>query len=473
VEELRAEDDGAGGQRVYVATRDEWSTKIDAYVTVDAGLNLERFQATEENLLGRGVFGEYTYYNRRETKTQSFGVFTPRFFGRSDASVAGGSTRAGHVFDQYWRYPLVGEAGHVGLRQGFRRGTDYYAYATDGAEPYSQVLAPIRKEQIELSGGYRFGEAGKSIVLGAGVQWDKVTLPRSPETITTDFDVRDSLAGPLPDGLSRQLRPSAATRVALHLGTRRFRYVDYVGIDDMRHTDRTGLGIFAGITVGKSVGFLQPSGAPREDDIYTREHLSFTFPVGLSLLSGGGTMEARYVDGGWRDVLMDADLVLHGRAGWLPGQTLFFRASTAGRWNTTIPFQLSLGGREGIRSLPEDRYPGGRLLRFVLEDRIAFPWPDDTADLGMTVFADLGRVWAGDAPYGVDSPWQSAVGFGLRFGLPRGTRNIYRADIAFPVGNTSGEPIFRITLELNRLRAGFFTPDVARSRRFSVGPDSF
>jgi hypothetical protein len=375
--------------------------------------------------------------------------------------------------DQYWRYPLVGEAGHIGLRQAFRRGTDYYAYATDGAEPYSQVLAPIRKEQIELAGAYRFGPPAGSIIIGAGIQWDEITLPRSPETITDDFDVRDTLSGPLPEGLARQLRPSAATRVSLHLGTRRYRYVDYVGLDDLRHTDRTGVGMLAGVTVGRSIRFLQHRGAPAEDDIYARGHLSFAIPVGLSLLSGGGTVEARHVEEGWRDVLMDADLILHGRVAALASHTLFFRASTAGGWNTTIPFQLSLGGREGIRSLPEDRYPGGKMLRFILEDRIAFPWPHDTADLGMTVFADLGRVWVGDAPYGVDSPWQSAVGFGLRFGLPRNTRNIYRADIAFPVGNTSGKPIFRITLELNRIRAGFFTPDVARSRRFTVGPDSF
>jgi len=231
--------------------------------------------------------------------------------------------------------------------------------------------------------------------------------------------------------------------------------------------------MLAGLSVGKSVGFLQQGGAPPEDDYYTRAHLSFAIPVGLSLVSGGGTVEARHIDAGWRDILMDSDLVMHLRAGMLPGQTVFMRASIAGGWQTTIPFQLSLGGREGIRSLPEDRYPGGRMLRFILEDRIAFPWPHDTADLGMTLFGDLGRVWSGDAPYGVDSPWQAALGFGLRFGIPRNTRNIYRADIAFPVGNSMGKPIFRITLELNKIRSGFYTPDVARSRRFTVGPDSF
>jgi hypothetical protein len=103
VEEITDEVDASGGRRVRVTTRDEWSTKVDVGVTYDDGANLERLQVTEENLLGQGVFGEYTFYKRRETRTESFGARTPRLFGRSDAGVALGSSRAGHFFDQYWR----------------------------------------------------------------------------------------------------------------------------------------------------------------------------------------------------------------------------------------------------------------------------------------------------------------------------------------------------------------------------------
>jgi hypothetical protein len=473
VEEMIDEPDGSGGHRVRVLTRDEWSTKVDVGVTYEGGINLERFQVTEENLLGQGVFGEYTFYKRRETRIQSFGARTPRFIGRSDAGVSAGSSRAGYFFDQYWHYPFVGEAGRVGVRQGFRRATDYFAYSTDGDELFSQVLVPVRREQIEISGAYRFGEAGKSVILGTSLTWDEVTFPRGPEIIFDDFDVRQALPAPHPAELSRQLRSSAATRVSLHLGTRRFRYVEYTGLDDLRHTDLVGLGFFAGATVGKSIGFFQHNGAQGADDVYTRGHVSFTLPLGRSLLSVGSTAEARHVEAGWKDLLLDADLALHGRVAAFPSHTLFFRASGAGGWDTTLPFQLSLGGREGVRSLAEDRYPGGRMVRFVLEDRVALPWPSGTADLGLTLFSDLGRVWPGDAPYAYDSGWQSAVGFGLRIGLPRGTRHIYRTDIAFPVGGTGGSPIFRVTFEFNQLRNGFFTQDIRRSRRFMVGPDTF
>ena len=138
-----------------------------------------------------------------------------------------------------------------------------------------------------------------------------------------------------------------------------------------------------------------------------------------------------------------------------------------------MPYQMSLGGREGLRALPEDRYPGGRTVRFVAEDRIVFPWPSSTLDLGMTVFADVGRVWPGDAPFGVDSGWRKGVGAGVRIGFPRRSRHAWRADLAFPLDGPETSPVLRITLEVNRLALGFVTPDHFRSRRFDLGAYSF
>jgi hypothetical protein len=476
VESITNADDGFGNKRIDVVTRDEWSTKVDVGAAYDDdGLYLERFQATEENFLGNGVFAEFTHYSRRETKNQSIGLRTPRFFGRSDAGIAVGRTRSGNFIDQYWRYPFLGEANRVAFRQGLRSGTDFFAFGTGGSEAFTQVLVPVRREIAELSAAYRFGRPGASLILGGSLTRDVVTFPQPIEVTFGDFDEREELpAGAEPPELLRQLAPSSATRATLHLGTRRIRYREYVGLDALREPYLAGLGIFAGVSVGRSLGILDARRAPAVEDWFTRGHVSVTEPLGASLVHIAGTVEARHVEAEWRDVMAEAEIVAYGRADWLPWQTLFFRMSTAGGWHTTIPYQLSLGGREGVRSLVEDRFPGGRMLRFVAEDRIVFPWPTDTADLGLTIFGDLGRVWAASTPYGVDSGWQSAVGFGLRIGLPNGTRNVWRTDIAFPVGgDTSGGPVFRVNLELNRLRSSFSTPDVVRSHRFLVGPETF
>jgi hypothetical protein len=474
VEDISNEDDGAGGQRVRVTTRDEWSTKIDIGPAYDDNLYIERFQVTEENFLGNGVFAEFTHYARRETRNQSFGLRTPRFFGRSDAGIAAGRSRSGKFVDQYWRYPFLGEASRVSLRQGYFYRTDFFAFGTGGSEPFAQVLLPVRRELAELSGAYRFGSPGASVIVGGSLTRDVVTYPLSMEVTFGDFDVRQPIErDSVPTRLVDQLREFSATRVALHLGTRRLRYAEYVGLDALRETTLVGLGLYAGVTLGRTLPMLSAGRAPRENDWYARGHLSLLQPLGASMLHAGATVEARHIAAGWRDVMAEGELVAYGRAAWLPGQTLFFRASTAGAWNTTLPYQASLGGREGVRSLPEDAFPGGRMVRFVAEDRIVFPWPTDTADLGMTVFADLGRIWAGEAPYGTNSGWQAALGVGLRVGLPNGTRNVWRVDLAFPVESSGSGPVFRVNMELNRMRAGFQTPEVVRSHRFGVGAESF
>jgi hypothetical protein len=125
-----------------------------------------------------------------------------------------------------------------------------------------------------------------------------------------------------------------------------------------------------------------------------------------------------------------------------------------------------------VRSLVDDALPGGRQLLLVAEDRLRLGWiPASAFDLGATVFTDWGRVWAGDAPYGTSSGWRGAAGLGLRLAFPSGSRNVWRPDLVFPVGpGARGGPIFRVTMELNRFRGGFTTPDADRSRRFHFGP---
>jgi hypothetical protein len=472
--DLTSEPDGDGGRRVQVVTRDEWSTKLAIGIAYDASAELEKIELTEENFLGRGIFAQITHMERREVRAQSVGISTPRFFGRADAGIEVGRDRPGTFLGQHIRYPLLGETGRYAFRQGYSRGTSYFAYSTDGAEDFAQVLVPSFRELVELSFAQRFGPPGRSVITGITLARDVIRFP-DPLDVARDDDFRT--IEPYPDAppgvLTSQLRESGATRVALHLGTRRFRYEEYEGIDGLRDRMVVGLGMFAGVSLGRGFSLFVPDGVEGSDDVFGRAHVEVGAPVGSSLLHGALTVEGRH-QGGWRDVLADADLVAYLRNDGLPGHTLFLRAALAGGWSTTLPFQLALGGREGVRSLPEDRLPGGRLARFIVEDRILLPWPQrGSADLGLVAFADIGRVWPGDVPWGVDSGWQAALGLGVRLGFPSGTRNAWRADVAFPVASEGRRPIFRFSVELNRLRTGFFTPEVRRSRRFDLGAEDF
>jgi len=96
-------------------------------------------------------------------------------------------------------------------------------------------------------------------------------------------------------------------------------------------------------------------------------------------------------------------------------------------------------------------------------------------DFGFTLFADAGRMWAGQVPYWVDTDWKGTIGFGLRVGFPSRTRGVGRIDIAFPIGGRNDQgPIFRVTLlELLGVGRGFSDGQLNRSRRALIGPDFF
>jgi hypothetical protein len=108
----------------------------------------------------------------------------------------------------------------------------------------------------------------------------------------------------------------------------------------------------------------------------------------------------------------------------------------------------------------------------TVEDRIFFGSPGDGfADLGMTIFADVGSIWEGDVPFGADTGYLVTGGAGLRLGFPGGRRNVARIDIAFPLNGSDAfsQPKFRISSELLGLLRGVEDRQLRRSRRSGVG----
>jgi len=126
----------------------------------------------------------------------------------------------------------------------------------------------------------------------------------------------------------------------------------------------------------------------------------------------------------------------------LVGRILYTAGSRMDR-----PFQLTLRGREAVRSYDDDAFPGAKRLLATLEQRIPFPGLDlSFLDLGLAGFVDAGKVWGGSVPYGADSKWEAGVGLGIRIGLPAGGQNVLRTDLALPVTGQREEKgvVFRL-----------------------------
>jgi len=477
-----------GTYHVVVDTQDEWTTRMDLGVSFDGGLQLEALEVSEENLGGVGVQAAVFLRQRKERKDLGARLVLPRLLGtRADGALSAGRTRDGTFVEQRIAYPFVGEVGRMAFRQAFHRRDELFPYVASGSgTDYSHLLLPFVDERLELSVAGRLGEPGSLTLLGIGLSRETLRFRNFPGSleIARDNDFGNTLPAPAGSDLlvSSQAHESSTTRLNLFVGQRNVRFAQVQGLDALNGIQDIRLGTDVGLTLGRSIGVLSPSGLPSADDLYGRLRVFASHDPGTSYLFFSGGLEGRQVfsrgvnGDGWRDVIGEADLYGYVRSRRMPGHTFFTRVSAAGGWSMDTPFQLTLGGRSAVRGFQEEDFPGARRLLFTLEDRFFLRWPaPDLLDLGFTVFADAGRIWAGQVPFGVDSGWKGAVGGGIRFGFPAGTRGVVRMDLAFPLGveNTRG-PIFRVTLyELLGLVTGFQDPDVARSRRITVGPDYF
>ncbi|NIP58728.1 MAG: BamA/TamA family outer membrane protein [Gemmatimonadetes bacterium] len=478
-----------GGRRVVVETQDEWTTELDVRLAFDEGFRLEGVELTEENFLGRGMFTGFFFFERRERR--DLGVFfeTPRLFStRWDARFSAGKTRVGNFFNQALVFPFVGEVGRVAARQrySYRESLFPYSIPESAGSPYSHVLVPFQERDVELTLARRLGRPGNLTIFGVGFLRETLSFDEFPGDVEVsgrdgDFDETQP-AGPAETAaVAGQVTNTTISRVNLLFGQRNLRFVQRSDLDLMRGVQDVRLGTDVNLTVGRSLGDIASGGRDAPEDVYTRLRAFAGWEPGRWLLNADLNAEARNIFSGpaegqgWRDILGEFDAYTYWRPTALPDHTLFGRFSASGGWSTVRPFQLTLGGRTAVRGFSESDFPGNRRLVVSVEDRFYLGWPaPDLFDLGMTFFADAGKIWAGDVPYGETVPWQASLGAGLRLEFPSQSRNTLRIDLAVPVSGSDafGSPIFRVTfLELLGVRPGFADEEIFRSRRPSVGAD--
>lgn len=474
-----------GTQHVIVDTQDEWSTKVDLGFEIDEGPRFTGVELAEENLLGLGVTTRFFFREKREQRDLGGEIQTPRLFNsRWDARVSGGRTRTGRFFEEGLFYPFVGEIGRVGARQSYVWRETLFSYVVTDDPEHSHLLVPFLDERWDLVVGGRMGEPGSLTVFGGGISRESSRFRHFPEDLELVRNRQYSVTDPADPESVEAVRPQAnsrtANRVNFFLGQRNLRFVRRRGLDALKGIQdvQTGTEVFVGL--GRTLGVTGDQGEPLPDDLHTQ----------VSLFAGGMwekwifntqlNVEARQVDGDqqklkrWEDIFAEADAYLY----WQPVEagvhTVLFRVSAAGGWSVQTPFQLTLGGMQAIRGYSEEAFPGGRRVVMTLEDRVYIPWPaPELFDFGLSFFVDLGHMQPGDVPFGVDSGWRTAIGTGIRFGLPPGTGNMTRIDIAAPLGPKAQlkDLILRISLqEVLGLLTGFRDLQLVRSLRTGVRP---
>jgi hypothetical protein len=320
----------------------------------------------------------------------------------------------------------------------------------------AELSLEVRRRFWGLGGVRRLGIGRQSAFMGALVSHEDMA-PGRQAVIVSDSglvaDTTDALGGPHPS--YRNVRFNAV------LGARILSFTRARGFDALLASQDIATGVQLGVLLGRGI----PRLGSAANDIFASADLYAGLGAPRSFTSVRIGLEAR------RDVRADRwdSMVGSGRLVWYakPADSHLVISSLemAGGWRSRVPFQLRLGDRHGgARGYVASRDGGavrgvGRVEHRWLVGEVA-----DRAAFGWATFVDIGRVWAGDAPIGRDSPPRVGLGAGLLVAFPPESNRMWRLDVAIPLGSDP-DARWEVRLTGTRVRPFWREPDdVARAR---------
>lgn len=446
-----------GAYHVVVDTQDEWSTQIDLRIAMEDGPSFEGGRLRELNLLGTGRTLELFYLSREANHEYGAGYRTPQLLGtRWELEMAAGRTRAGTLTSQSIAHPFVGEVGRWAARQAFERHDRYFGYNTRVNDEPLHLLLPVRAKNFEMAAMGRTGRIGDMTLFGAALSFQELHYPGGEEAIRLvegeRWDEDEPAGEEWRAPVLSQMRAIESLRLYLLFGRRGVAWVKRRGLDSMKGDQDIRLGSEFEIALGHSL-----PGRRHDRSLSGTLSLYHGLETSNLLATGRVRLDGRrdgLAEGGpeWEDIVAGGEAIAY----WKPDpgsrHTVVLRLAGVGAWNTRTPFQTTLGGDLGVRGYERDRFPGGRLALASLEERVYFGWPfSRMLDLGGTAFLDVGRVWAGDVPFGTDSGWKASAGVGLRGAFPAGSRTTVRIDLAFPLERGASARDARLVLSIGEL----------------------
>ena len=329
-----------------------------------------------------------------------------------------------------------------------------------------RISLGLRRQYFDAGGGLRLGTIGHLFLVGASVSAERATPEAEPVLVTDSGVVTDTTAA-----LIDRFRPQRVTRLNLLFGYRSVNFLRVVGFDALNGAQDMRRGIQIGTTIGRglSIAGSDPDELYSAIDLYTGVGSTHTF-AGLEVVTEGH-WNSRATS--WHGILTSGRFGLYLRPH--PKHTITSSLEVASGWRQRLPFQFSLGdARGGVRGYADAELGGAHRVVLRTEERWRVGTIHGTGDAGVAIFGDIGRLWAGAAALGRDTPWHPALGVGLLGAVPPGSQRMWRADFAFPLRHAPGASWeFRIT-SADRTRAFWIEPnDVRLSRERSVPASVF
>jgi hypothetical protein len=457
-------DDGQGGVRLEVETRDE----VSLVAAVDLRSDAPQFRAMklgENNLAGAALSAVLEWREGRSYEdVVGLRVVDYQFAGQRNEFRLGGRTGG---IDEWYGVELVRPYYTDLQRLAWR-------VSAGGAREYARFLRPdlpvnalpVQRDFADIGAVARVGDVGRLNLVGLSLSRESERTDPDPVLLTLDGIQPDTL-GPAPSGFREQ----RVARVNALLGLRRVRFVPVRGFDALTGVQDVRVGLQVGLVLGQSLGI----GGYRDADRFVASDLYAGWGGRTSFLALQGLGEARRdaATGAWDGVVTSGRLVWYFKPA-VP-QTTITQLDWSSGADVRVPFQLSFADRVGgMIGYRDSRVPGGHRLVLRTEHRTIVPTRFNVADGGVAVFGEAGRLWRGDVPYGVTTPIRGAVGLSLQAAVPPRSRRLWRVDFGWPLGS---DPDARFEVRFsNRDRSRAIwdqPPDVARARERTVPASIF
>lgn len=421
---VRALPDGPGKVWILVETVDEIPVIIGGGFQ---GAKFESIQLGTENLQGRGLTVELSEQQGFGYRT-GFGGDLVQYgaFGRPFTLAVGGERDPlGDALRFEFSKPFLTDEQPNGFHIGTTELNNFY----DIKRPIGDdVFLDVRRASYDIGIGSRVGRIGKSGavgVLGALLIGENVNTA-SQAVFMTDSGL---VAAPgLPDVDSRY-KAFSVLRVGMYGGIRALNFMTVRGLDAVTAAQDVGRGMQFGVFAGPSIAESQGG-----SDYF----LSGEFYSGIGnpssflemRLTGEGRVDRQ--DGRWDGVVGYGKFVWYVKPS--EAETRIATVELSGIQHLVFPLQLSFWDHEGgLPGFPDATTAGGQRAILRLEERHVIPFISKRADWAVALFADAGKIWAGDVPFGTTSPVRASVGISLLGAYPAGGKRTYRVDLAIPV----------------------------------------
>jgi hypothetical protein len=419
--------DGKGGITLSVSTVDEVSLLVGA--GIGGGSGLHSLMLGEDNLLGSAFHVEAEWKKgARFRDIYAARIIDYQFLGRPyQFLLEGGRRELGSDWATELSHPFLTDLQKISWRTTAGNLNGYFYFRRPGALP-----AAIRLERSysDIGGVARIGPPlGRLALIGGSISFEDESPATTPILVTD--------AGLIPDtsqALINRYSQHQTARLNSLWGLRNVRFVRASGFDALEGIQDLRTGVQLASVVGKGVTLLR--GKERDWFFSSEIYVGTASPISYAALDIAGEGR-RDSEGKWDGILA------HGRgAVYLKPfnrHTVISDLKWSGGWKQRIPFQLTFGDRnDGMRGFRSADVGGARRVVAHVEDRYLVGRYKDLATVAVAGFAEGGKLWAGDSPFGVNTPLYSSMGVSLLSASPPQSRRTLRMDFAFPVKGPRG-----------------------------------